>query len=315
MYLKIEIGPWLNNHGTLIYYFSLLLYLSIRNSTILCDLDQLHDSRVWKKGSLLGRGDCGEVYLYNHLNRKLIIAVKEAAYSVSNQSSASNKMNELKNEISLLEKLSHDRIVTYLASCFDNENKILSVCLEYVAGGSLNTLLQNKGPLTYTIAIKYTQQILEGVIYLHKHRIIHRDIKGENILITQLNNIKLADFGLSKQLETLSSTCDENYDMFLESRAIMWTAPEIICKQNYGLNVDIWSVGCTIVEMLTTHPPWHYLKNSIIIEKIKNKEYPAYELHESGSVVENILHQCFQLDPEKRPSAENMHQTVLFLNG
>ena len=218
-------------------------------------------------------------------------------------------MEIMKNEITHLTDLSHDRIVKFLGSLMDNENCILSVCLEYTSGGSLFTLLE-RGPLDLRTTLQYTQQLLEGVKYLHAKLVIHRDIKGKNILLVDKNNIKLADFGISKQLETLSSTHGAQTTGI---GTIKWMAPEIFSdEKEYGIKVDIWSVGCTVVEMLTTHPPWHDFSDMITMIKISQGEKPTYVLPDSGYDVEDILCQCFQSDPKKRPSAQDLLSANLF---
>ena len=215
-------------------------------------------------------------------------------------------MKVLTNEINQLKILSHDRIVTYLGSHKDDQNYVLYVCLEYMINGSLYGLMQKSGPLNLSSTIKYTRQILEGVVYLHQQRIIHRDIKGKNVLLDKLNNVKLADFGISKNLENLSSTHGARTAVV---GTIKWMAPEIVTGKDYGLKVDIWSIGCTVVEMLTGHPPWNKLNDPMTINKVYNGEYPIYDLKNLRNEVEEFLRQCFQLNPENRSAATNLLQT------
>ena len=120
------------------------------------------------------------------------------------------------------------------------------------------------------------------------------------VLIDGSNNIKLADFGISKQLETLSSTHGAKTDLV---GTVKWMAPEIITGKEYGLKVDIWSVACTIVEMLTTYPPWNTLTDMLTITKISLGQYPAYVLPDLRCEVDDFLRECFQIDPNKRLSA------------
>ena len=261
----------------------------------------LHNPEFWIKGSLLGRGSFGEVRLYTHIKTQFNIAVKQVTFDPNDNNSTSH-MAAVTNEIKHLTKFSHDRIVTFLGSLADKEESLLSVCLEFMAGGSLFKLLQD-GPLSLGKTIQYTRQILEGVEYLHQERIIHRDIKGKNILIENSNKIKLADFGISKQIETLSQTRGASTS---NAGTIRWMAPEIVTGQKYGLKVDIWSVGCTMVEMLTTGPPWNNLNDAQIIIEILKGSYPTYILPEQRHEVQEVLRQCFHTDPAKRPSTQEL---------
>jgi serine/threonine protein kinase len=95
----------------------------------------------------------------------------------------------------------------------------------------------------------YTKQILEGLEYLHVNNIVHRDIKGSNVLVDRNGVCKLADFGNSKRLY-----CTKN-DNQIKGTA-HWMAPEVIKQLKYGRFSDIWSLGCTIIEMATGSPPW-----------------------------------------------------------
>ena len=259
---------------------------------------------------MLGRGHFTDVYLYKNLTTQLNIAVKQVKFDPDINETES-QMKELKNEIDRLAELSHDRIIKLLGSHVDKENCIFSVCLEYMLDGSLFKLLRS-GPLDLETTIQYTQQLLEGVEYLHIQQVIHRDIKGRNILLANKNNIKLADFGISKKLETLSATHGAQTKGI---GTIKWMAPEIFSEETkYGKKVDIWSVGCTVVEMLTTHPPWHDFSDMAAIKKIIGpNQYPTYELPAAlCKEVEEFLQSCFRRDPTKRPSAQELLSANLF---
>lgn len=97
----------------------------------------------------------------------------------------------------------------------------------------------------------YTRQIVKGLDYLHSNAIVHRDIKGANIMVTSRGIIKMIDFGCAKKY------CQEmSGEMHSVRGTPYWMAPEVICGQGYGRKSDIWSLGCTVHEMGTTKPPW-----------------------------------------------------------
>ncbi|KAK1378399.1 hypothetical protein POM88_025143 [Heracleum sosnowskyi] len=126
----------------------------------------------------------------------------------------------------------------------------LSVYLEYVSGGSIHKLLQEYGAFGEPVIQNYTRQILSGLAYLHERNTVHRDIKGANILVDPNGEIKLADFGMAKHITNCTS-------MLSFKGSPYWMAPEVVMNSNgYNLAVDIWSLGCTILEMATSKPPW-----------------------------------------------------------
>ena len=272
------------------------LYFSTTNKTCV-DLEYLHDAKYWTKGNLLGKGRF-DVRLYSHIKEDLQVAVKQVKFDPNDIAN----VKEIVNEIKILVNLSHDRIVKYLGCHKDEENFVLSVCLEYMPGGSLYELLQSKGPLDFRTTMTFTRQILEGVEYLHGQNIIHQEIKGKNILIDQVNSaLKLADFGLSIKLGTLSST----YPTTANLGKIHWTAPEIVKGINCGNEADIWSVGCTVVEMLTQYPPWKELDEiEVAVELVKENIRPSYP--EQSDTVNGFLNHCFQVNPKNRPSAKDL---------
>jgi mitogen-activated protein kinase kinase kinase len=136
---------------------------------------------------------------------------------------------------------------------------LISSFLEYVPGGTIATIYRTPGQVRFEAdLVKYfTQQILEGLEYLHRKHIWHRDLKGDNILV-DLNGIcKISDFGISKQ------TADA-YDSFGQATnmkgSVFWMAPEVLHTvqndRSYSGKVDIWSLGCVVIEMWSGKRPW-----------------------------------------------------------
>ncbi|KAG2561626.1 hypothetical protein PVAP13_8KG169204 [Panicum virgatum] len=224
-------------------------------------------------------------------------AIKEVKV-ISDDSNSKECLRQLNQEIVLLSQLSHPNIVQYYGS--DLSNETLSVYLEYVSGGSIHKLLQEYGPFGEAVLRSYTAQILSGLAYLHGRNTVHRDIKGANILVDPNGDIKLADFGMAKHISAYTSIRSFKGSPY-------WMAPEVIMNSNgYSLSVDIWSLGCTILEMATAKPPWSQYEGVAAIFKIGNsKEIPDIPDHLS-SEAKSFLKLCLQRDPAARPTAAQL---------
>ncbi|KAK9062618.1 hypothetical protein SSX86_019806 [Deinandra increscens subsp. villosa] len=251
----------------------------------------------WKKGRLLGRGTFGHVYLGFNSENGQMCAIKEVKV-VADDPSSKECLKQLNQEITLLSQLSHPNIVQYYGSELGEET--LSVYLEYVSGGSIHKLLQEYGPFREPVIQNYTRQVLSGLAYLHGRNTVHRDIKGANILVDPNGVIKLADFGMAKHITNCTS-------MLSFKGSPYWMAPEVVMNTNgYNLAVDIWSLGCTILEMATSKPPWGQYEGVAAIFKIGNsKDMPEIPDHLSNDA-KSFIKQCLQRDPSLRPSASKL---------
>src|ERR1700750_3127874 len=142
-------------------------------------------------------------------------------------------------------------------------------------------------------------QVLHGLLYLHEQGVIHRDIKGANILTTKNGKVKLADFGVSTS--TLAGADKEAQVVGTP----YWMAPEIIQLSGATSASDIWSLGCTVIELLDGKPPYHKLAPMPALFRIVNDDHPP--LPEGASpLVRDFLMQCFQKDPNLRVSAKKL---------
>ncbi|KAL5052998.1 hypothetical protein RYX36_033680 [Vicia faba] len=248
----------------------------------------------WTKGHLLGRGTFGHVYLGFSRESGEMCAMKEVTL-FSDDPKSRECAQQLTQEIALLSQLRHPNIVQYYGS--ETVDDRLYIYLEYVSGGSIYKLLQEYGQLGEIAIRNYTRQILSGLAYLHAKNTVHRDIKGANILVDPNGHIKLADFGMAKHISGQSLA-------FSFKGSPYWMAPEVI-RNSGGCNlaVDIWSLGCTVLEMATTKPPWSQYEGVAAMFKIGNsRELPKIPDHlsEEGK---SFVRLCLQRDPLDRPSA------------
>ncbi|XP_042418531.1 mitogen-activated protein kinase kinase kinase 3-like isoform X1 [Zingiber officinale] len=251
----------------------------------------------WKKGKLLGRGTFGHVYLGFNSEGGQMCAIKEVK-DISDDANSKESLKQLNQEIALLSQLSHPNIVQYYGSELTEDT--LSVFLEYVSGGSIHKILQEYGPFGEALIRNYTAQILSGLAYLHGRNTVHRDIKGANILVDPNGVVKLADFGMAKHMSAYTSIRSFKGSPY-------WMAPEVVMNSSgYDLTVDIWSLGCTIIEMATSKPPWSQFEGVAAIFKIANsKDIPEIPDHFSPEA-KDFLKLCLQRDPSARPSAAHL---------
>jgi serine/threonine protein kinase len=201
----------------------------------------------WTLGELLGEGGYGRVY--ECLNDDgTICAAKVVPLRKGNDARAIAAQTEIESEVEVMRKLSHPNIVRYLGT--DRDDKSFFIFLELVPGGSITTMLGKYGKFKEPIIQGYTREILQGLQYLHSNKILHRDIKGPNVLVDHRGVCKLSDFGCSKELygEVASANTLKGTPQFM--------APEVLQNRGAGYTdkADVWFVpACLFLLSLHQH--------------------------------------------------------------
>lgn len=281
------------------------------------------DNIKYMKGALIGQGSFGSVYLALHAVTGELMAVKQVEMPTDTgtavDSKKKNMVEALKHEIGLLRELKHDNIVSYLGSNSDESH--LNIFLEYVPGGSVATMLVNYGPLGESLIANFVRQILTGLAYLHSKDIIHRDIKGANILVDNKGTVKISDFGISKRVEAstlLTPAAKKAGNRVSLQGSVFWMAPEVVRQTAYTKKADIWSLGCLVVEMLTGQHPHPNCTQMQAIFKIGNKSgadaSPTIPEGASG-VLREFLGMTFRGEHEERPTPEELLRTGFITGG
>ncbi|KHO01018.1 Protein kinase domain containing protein [Metarhizium album ARSEF 1941] len=261
----------------------------------------------WFKGQLIGKGTYGRVYLGMNATTGEFLAVKEVEVNPKAAGGDKAKMREmvaaLDQEIDTMQHLDHVNIVQYLG-CERKETSI-SIFLEYISGGSIGSCLRKHGKFEESVVSSLTRQTLSGLAYLHREGILHRDLKADNILLDLDGTCKISDFGISKKTDNIYGN-DKTNSM---QGSVFWMAPEVIRSQGegYSAKVDIWSLGCVVLEMFAGRRPWSKEEAVGAIYKIANGETPPIpeDIQETiAPLAVAFMMDCFQVNPFDRPTAD-----------
>ncbi|QDZ18040.1 serine/threonine protein kinase [Chloropicon primus] len=253
-------------------------------------------------GEELGFGAFSKVYKGVDLKNGDFVAIKQ----ISLEGLSEDDKDNMVQEIDLLRNLKHKNIVKYLGSYRTKSH--LYIILEYAENGSLSQIIKpNKfGAFPESLAAIYMKQTLEGLAYLHEQNVIHRDVKGANILTTKEGTVKLADFGvatLSTQREVTHSGRSDFKNPVVGTP--YWMAPEVIEMSGVTFASDIWSVGSTAIELLTGKPPYFDMMPMSALFHIVQDDYPPIPEGISPAM-QDFLTKCFQKNAKKRPSARDL---------
>ncbi|ODN06171.1 Serine/threonine-protein kinase 10 [Orchesella cincta] len=247
----------------------------------------------------LGDGAFGKVYKAKHKETGVLAAAKMCRLETDED------LDDFRVEIDILADCKHPNVVTLFdAYCFDSK---LWLLLEYCDGGALDTIMVELEHALQEAQIAYVAaQLCIALSYLHDNKVIHRDLKAGNILVTAEGGVKLADFGVSaKNKYTL-----QKHDTFIGTP--YWMAPEVVMcetfKDNpYDYKVDIWSLGITLIECAEMEPPHHELSPMRVVLKIQRGDPPKLTKPTAYTPEFNsFVSKCLIKDPHNRPTAQEI---------
>ncbi|KAE8382599.1 hypothetical protein BDV26DRAFT_238004 [Aspergillus bertholletiae] len=262
------------------------------------------------RGQLIGKGTYGRVYLGMNADNGEVLAVKQVEINPRIAGQDKDKIKDMvaamDQEIDTMQHLEHPNIVQYLG-CERGELSI-SIYLEYISGGSIGSCLRKHGKFEESVVKSLTQQTLSGLAYLHDQGILHRDLKADNILLDLDGTCKISDFGISKKSDNIYGN-DSTNSM---QGSVFWMAPEVIQSQGqgYSAKVDIWSLGCVVLEMFAGRRPWSREEAIGAIFKLGSlSQAPPIPEDVSMNISPAALafmYDCFTIDSLDRPTAETL---------
>ncbi|KAM4035854.1 uncharacterized protein ACNLHF_014919 [Anomaloglossus baeobatrachus] len=259
----------------------------------------INPDQNWEILTELGDGAFGKVYKAHHKERQEMAAVKILEISCE------EALEDHVSEINILGQCQHLNILRLQEAIFWDRQ--LWIVMEFCAGGALDGVMHELGHgLTESQIQVVSYQTLLGLQHLHSNKIIHRDLKAGNILLTQHGDIRLADFGVSavnsQTLQRRSSFIGTPY----------WMAPEVImcetCKDApYDYKADVWSLGVTLIELAETQPPNHEMNPTRVLLKILKSEPPNLKYQKLWSQdFKEFLSKCLQRNPQERSSINEL---------
>lgn len=273
----------------------------------------------WQQGRFIGSGSFGTVYAAVNMDTGSVMAVKEIR--MQDSQSMKQVLKAIKDEMTVLEMLKHPNIVHYYGVEVHRDR--VFIFMEYCQGGSLARLLEYGRIEDEKVIQVYTMQMLEGLAYLHHMGVVHRDVKPENILLDHLGVIKFVDFGAAKVIAKRGRTRQTRGNSTVGMASVdtgsklnsmigtpMYMSPEVITGANQGRqsSIDIWSLGCCVLEMATGRRPWANLDNEwAIMYHIAAGHLPQLpspdQMSEEGQA---FLMHTLQRDPRDRPTAVDL---------
>eukprot|EP00095_Tigriopus_kingsejongensis_P008515 maker-scaffold181_size278858-snap-gene-1.33 protein:Tk08515 transcript:maker-scaffold181_size278858-snap-gene-1.33-mRNA-1 annotation:"ste20-like serine threonine-protein kinase" len=260
---------------------------------------ELNPEEIWEIVGELGDGAFGKVHKVVNRQTELLAAAKVCALE------SEEELEDFMVEIDILSEISHVNVIKLYEAYYFGD--ALWILIEFCDGGALDSIIIDlaKGLTEKQIAY-VSHQMCQGLDHLHRHSVIHRDLKAGNVLLTMDGGVKLADFGVSARNKDMN----QKRDTFIGTP--YWMAPEVVfCEtfrdQPYDYKVDIWSLGITLIEFAQMEPPYHEMSPMRVLLKIQKSDPPKLEKpHRWSKEFKHFLTNCLVKNPGARPSTDEL---------
>ena len=254
----------------------------------------------------IGTGGFGEVYKAMHNTTYQIFAIKIIDYTkgCTNNNNICFNYHSIQQETSVMRLVSdNDYILKYYGSYYSCKSNTIWLILEYCSCGSaVDLMLSMDRTLSEVEVATIMEMVLKGLVGIHKINLIHRDIKGSNILLSEDGYAKLGDFGVGIKLT------EEEYRTSKKGSPY-WMSPQVVSNEKYDTKTDIWSLGITCVELVEGEPPNGSVRPREVMEKIRTAPPRVEEIIDKNEHTDEFIDfvgLCLQIDPSKRPTAEQL---------